>query len=70
MIEVDGHWSAIDIDTDSKVIITLPRGERLLPGLLSEFLFLYHFLNPLVTPGHLAKTDSITIRVVLRCVTA
>lgn len=35
MIEIDGHWSAIDIDRDSKVIIALPRGERPLPGLLS-----------------------------------
>lgn len=35
MIEVDGHWSAIDIDRDSKVIIALPRGKRPLPGLVS-----------------------------------
>lgn len=35
MIEIDGHWSAIDIDTDSKVIIALPRGGRPLPSLLS-----------------------------------
>lgn len=35
VIQTDGHWSAIDIDRDSKVIIILPRGERSLPGLLS-----------------------------------
>ena len=35
VIEIDGRWSAIDIDRDSKDIIALPRGERPLPGLLS-----------------------------------
>lgn len=35
VIEIDGHQSAIDTDTDSKVIIALPRGGTPLPGLLS-----------------------------------
>lgn len=68
VIELDGHWSAIDIGWDSKVIIALPRGERHLPGLLSA--------SPSSLPSselachrwRSCKTGSIKMRVVLRCV--
>lgn len=68
MIEMDGRWSAIDIDRDSKVIIALPRGESPLPGLLSAS---SSTLPSSESPCHrwpVWKTASIKMRVVLRCV--